>query len=88
MDGIPLLEGEHRPGRWREIAAVARAITEQFVGVERPAFLDDRTHAWARADRLAWGEGEATEVDGAPFLTHLLTRAGLSRISRESSTAI
>ena len=56
-----------------EIATVARAITKQFDGVERPAFLDDRTHAWARADRLAWGEGEPIEVDGAPFLAHLLT---------------
>ena len=70
---FPLLEGEHQPGRWPEIAGVAHAIAKQFAGVERPAFLDDRTHAWARADRLAWGEGEPIEVDGAPFLTHLLT---------------
>jgi uncharacterized protein (TIGR02569 family) len=69
---FPLLEGEHRPGRWQEIAAVARAIAEQFEGVERPAFLDDRSHAWARADRLAWDEEEEVDLDGAPFLADLL----------------
>jgi hypothetical protein len=69
---FPVLEGEHQPGKWVEIAAVAHAITERFSGVERPAFLDDRSHAWALADRLAWGEDERGDIDGAPFLADLL----------------
>src|SRR5689334_2131868 len=64
----PRLEGAHQPGRWDEIAAVARAIAERFAGVERPAFLDLRTHAWARADRIAWGEEPVADVAGAPFV--------------------
>ena len=69
---FPVLEGQHRPARWAESASVARAFTDRFRGVDRPTFLDDRSHAWARADRLAWGENEAADTDGAPFLTELL----------------
>lgn len=70
---LPLLVGEHRSGKWNEIADVARAVTEQFNGVDRPTFLDERTHAWARADRLAWGEVDQAEIDGAPFVADLLS---------------
>jgi uncharacterized protein (TIGR02569 family) len=69
---FPRLEGVHRPGMWHEIAAVARVIAEHFADVERPAFLDLRTHAWARADRLAWGEEPDVGAAGAPFLAELL----------------
>ncbi len=67
-----MLEGEHRAGRWADIATVARRFGDQFRGVDRPDFLDERSHAWARADRLAWGEREPTGVGGAPFLAELL----------------
>jgi len=69
---FPRLEGVHQPGRWHEIAAVARVIAERFADVERPAFLDLRTHAWAQADRLAWGEEQDVDVAGAPFVADLL----------------
>lgn len=69
---FPLLDGEHRQGRWAEISHVARDFAERFRGADRPAFLDDRRHAWARADRLAWGEDEPVDVDGAPLLPELL----------------
>lgn len=68
----PALPGEHRTGRWEELAQVARAFSEQFAGVGRPAFLDRRAHAWVRADRLAWGEAAARDVADAPFLPALL----------------
>lgn len=69
----PVLSGEHRPGRWEEIAQVARGFSAQFAGVPRPAFLDLRSHAWARADRLAWGEEADGHVADAPFLPALLS---------------
>lgn len=69
---FPALEGEHQTERWADIATVARRLADRFRGVDRPAFLDDRSHAWARADRLAWGEVEPADVDSAPFLTELL----------------
>ncbi|KRE23450.1 hypothetical protein ASG80_06985 [Agromyces sp. Soil535] len=69
---FPVLDGEHKTERWAEIATVARGFADRFRGVDRPAFLDDRSHGWARADRLAWGEVEPADIDGAPFLTELL----------------
>lgn len=68
----PLLAGEHRAGRWAEIAHVAHQFSDRFAGVGRPAFVDAREHAWARADRLAWGVGEAPGPAEAPFLTELI----------------
>jgi len=69
---FPVLEGEHRAGNWVQIAEVAGEFAELYRGVDRPAFLDERTHAWARADRLAWGEGPLPQFDDAPLLTDLL----------------
>lgn len=67
-----MLEGEHRAGRWAETARVAFEFADQFRGVDRPDFIDRRTHAWARADRLAWDERVPADIDGAPFLADLL----------------
>lgn len=70
--GFPALAGEHVLGRWAEIAEVARRFAEVFDGVARPGFLDERTHAWARADRLAWGEEPVHVPDDVPHLPALL----------------
>jgi uncharacterized protein (TIGR02569 family) len=70
---FPYLAGDHQPGRWREIADVAREFATLFAGVERPDFLDLRNHAWARADRFAWGEGEGSGPEAAPRVTELIT---------------
>jgi hypothetical protein len=67
-----VLEGEHRTGRWADIATVARRFAARFAGAERPSFLDERSHAWARADRLAWGEDDADDLEDVPFLVELL----------------
>ena len=79
MDRVPFSRGRAPPGQVAEIAA-SPAIFEHFDGVERPTFLDDRTHAWARADRLAWGEDEQVDLDGAPFSSRTFSlRAGSSQ---------
>ncbi|KQQ92767.1 hypothetical protein ASF62_13170 [Leifsonia sp. Leaf325] len=69
---FPLLAGEHRASRWTEIARVGRQFSSRFAGVGRPAFMEARNHAWARADRLAWGDADSYDLTEAPFLTELL----------------
>jgi uncharacterized protein (TIGR02569 family) len=75
MDGwtaFPYLAGEHRTGRWLEIANIAREFAAIFSGVQRPAFLDMRTHAWASADRFAWSEGHTDPPVDAPYVGDLV----------------
>jgi len=60
---FPYLTGEHQPGRWLELAKIARQFAMLFAEVERPDFIDLRSHAWSRADRFAWGEDD----DGPPI---------------------
>ena len=69
---FPYLAGEHRAGSWLEIAEIARGFGALFSNVERPAFIDRRTHAWARADRFAWGEAGGGPPVDAPYVAHLL----------------
>ena len=59
-----------RPARGSPIEHAARQRFGKHV--ERPTFLDLRTHAWARADRIAWGEEPEADVAGAPFVANLL----------------
>jgi uncharacterized protein (TIGR02569 family) len=79
------LAGAHLPGRWTEIAGVARRFAETFDGVARPGFLDERAHAWARADRLAWGEETPRVPDDVPHLPALLAAR---RVVSEPSTLV
>jgi uncharacterized protein (TIGR02569 family) len=67
------LPGEPGPrGRWEEVAVVGRALHAALRSVPRPTFLDGRTHPWAVADRVAWGE---QEVRVAPALAEPYERA-------------
>ena len=50
-------------GRWLEVLRVGERLNLALRGVERPAFLDSRTHAWAVADRMAWGESPLLVAD-------------------------
>jgi uncharacterized protein (TIGR02569 family) len=50
------VEGRHEPGRWREAIEAGRRLHRALAGLERPAFLDARTHPWSVGDRAAWGE--------------------------------
>ncbi len=51
-----LAGGHDTSGRWAEVLRVGEVLTAALRGLGRPAFLDARTHAWAVADRVAWGE--------------------------------
>ncbi|OCI29443.1 phosphotransferase [Oerskovia enterophila] len=82
---FPVLQGEHAAGRWARIADVAWRFAEAFDGAERPPFLDERTHAWARADRLAWGEDAVEVPDDVPHLPALLAAR---RVAAEPSTIV
>ncbi|MGW1202823.1 phosphotransferase [Streptomyces cyaneofuscatus] len=65
---------EGRPGpsrQWPGVVATGRAFHAALRELPRPAFLDRRTHPWAVADRVAWGEQEAAVV---PELTEPLAR--------------
>lgn len=50
------LPGRHETARWPEIIAVGERLSAALADLARPAFIDERTHAWATADRAAWGE--------------------------------
>jgi len=53
--------GQHRLSNvdWPAAVAVALAFSRALSTVPRPALLDRRSHVFAVADRVAWGEGAA-----------------------------
>ena len=54
--------GEPGPaGRWAQLFSASRAFHQALARVPKPSFLAARTHRWARADRVAWGE-QAVDV--------------------------
>ncbi|MGW3933066.1 phosphotransferase [Streptomyces microflavus] len=71
-DGCAVVEGwtaaefvEGRPGprgQWPGVVAAGRAFHAALRTQPRPGFLDRRTHPWAVADRVAWGEEEVDVV--------------------------
>lgn len=69
---FPYLTGEHQPGRWTELAQIARDFAALFVELECPDFIDMRTHAWAKADRYAWGEYDGPPIT-APYIADLMS---------------
>jgi len=60
--------GTHAPARWLDIIAAGDAFHAALAEVPRPAFIDRRTHPWAIADRVAWGE---VDPAGLPPVKHL-----------------
>jgi uncharacterized protein (TIGR02569 family) len=67
-----LVAGETGPaGRWPLLLAAARAFHTALRPIARPAFLALRTHRWALADRVAWGE---STVEPLPDVRPLLDR--------------
>jgi len=55
------VEGEPgASGRWAELLAAGRAFHAALAPWPRPTFLETRTHPWALADRVAWGEATLT----------------------------
>ncbi|WP_327176242.1 aminoglycoside phosphotransferase [Streptomyces sp. NBC_01335] len=63
-------------GHWDEVLSAGRAFHAALRGFPRPGFLDRRTHPWAVADRVAWGEQDVEVVAGlaAPFSALLALR--------------
>jgi uncharacterized protein (TIGR02569 family) len=58
------LAGEPGPqGRWADVLSASGAFHQALRGLPRPSFLDRRTHPWAVADRVAWGEVQVNVVD-------------------------
>lgn len=43
-------------GHWKEILHVSEHFHRALERIEKPTFLMERTHRWAVADRVAWGE--------------------------------
>jgi uncharacterized protein (TIGR02569 family) len=67
----PLLEGTHPDnGRWIDVLAVCERFHHAAVELERPEFIDRRTHPWSVGDRVAWGEAEPPVAH--PYLDTLL----------------
>jgi uncharacterized protein (TIGR02569 family) len=55
----PLLEGSHpEDGRWVDVLVVGDRFHRAVAGLERPAFIDQRTDPWSIGDRVAWDEAE------------------------------
>lgn len=69
------LSGTDAAPDWPTVRAAGRAFHAALAAVPRPDFLDQRTHLWAVADRVAWGR-TTVEVrsDLAPILGELLAR--------------
>ncbi|MGW9306200.1 phosphotransferase [Streptomyces cyaneofuscatus] len=69
------IDGRPGPSRqWPGVVAVGRAFHAALREVPRPAFLDRRTHPWAVADQVAWGEeGAAVVPELAEPFAHLLS---------------
>ena len=69
-----LVAGETGPaGRWPLLLAAARAFHASLRPTSRPAFLALRTHRWALADRVAWGESAFEPLpDVRPLMDRLM----------------
>jgi uncharacterized protein (TIGR02569 family) len=65
--------GRHEPRRWAEIIAAGDRFHDLLADVPRPGFIDRRTHQWAIADRVAWGELPAAHYADAKHLTRLVS---------------
>ena len=56
---------------WTDVLRVSALLHDAMRHLPRPVFVEDRTHHWAVADRVAWGEAGAPTH---PVLDRLLAR--------------
>ncbi|OAF58724.1 hypothetical protein VC83_04958 [Pseudogymnoascus destructans] len=64
---------DHPVGHWEVLFSAARHFHASLAGIPEPEFLK-RTHPWARADRIAWGEESVAVVPAlAPLYEQLLS---------------
>jgi uncharacterized protein (TIGR02569 family) len=72
-----VLDGQLRgvgPEDWTVLFETGRAYNEALLDVERPDLLDARTHRWALADRVAFGDPYPDPVPAARLLLETLLR--------------
>jgi uncharacterized protein (TIGR02569 family) len=74
-------------GRWPETLAACRAFHAALRDVPEPAFIRTADHAWAIADRLAWGELEMEPLPAFADAIHDLT-ALLRPLERASNQLV
>jgi uncharacterized protein (TIGR02569 family) len=69
---VPYLAGGPRTRAWLDIVAAGDALHTALRGLDRPAFLERRTHRWAIADRAAWDELAVAPPRPSPLLDRLV----------------
>lgn len=67
------VDGRHEDRRWPAIIAVGERFHAALAGIPRPEFIVDRSHEWAVADRVAWGELSADRFEQVRNLPRLLS---------------
>jgi len=79
--GAPVDQRDHAASVWLAVLDVSRALHRAVRQEQRPAFLDNRAHRWARADGFAWEVGRSAHAPGAERLVatlrHCLVDEGL-----------
>lgn len=59
-------------GHWDQLCDAAQRLHQALIPVPCPDFMAQRTHRWARADRMAWGEASlAWDPDVLPYYRQL-----------------
>jgi uncharacterized protein (TIGR02569 family) len=79
------LPGRHEERRWADIIEVGRRFHAALRDVPEPAFIQQRTHAWAVGDRVAFGE---LAPDRIPPVRHLTRLSELCRPVAEPAQLI
>lgn len=59
---------------WTALFEAGRAYNEALLGIARPDLLDARTHRWALADRVAFGDTYPDPIPAAGLLLEALLR--------------
>jgi uncharacterized protein (TIGR02569 family) len=67
----PLLRGRYEIGRWTDIIDVSRRFHAEIAGLDKPPFIDERSHRWAIGDRVAWGDLSDEPYRHIPFVADL-----------------
>lgn len=79
-DCHPVHDDDTAAGSWLPVLAAGRAFHAAVASEPPPALLATRTDRWAHADRVGWGEAEATDVGDR---SHPLLDAALALVVDE-----
>ncbi len=67
------VDGRHEDRCWPDIIAVGERFHAALADIPQPEFIADRSHQWAVADRIAWGELSADRFEQVKHLPRLLS---------------